>query len=298
MNRAIISSVVLLLFSSSLAAQQNVATKKINAFETGRDVVVKVYADLGNGIVSHGSGVWISKQGYIATCEHVVHGATGRITIQLEYDAYQYTSPNLHITIQNANTVWGAKVVVADADSDVAILKVDENPIAAGVPQEVFGVGQNGRRLTPHSVQISATEPEFGAAIIMAGFPLDEAAYLLVQSGNATGMSFPKGTSDKGLRLMLSLFANHGDSGGPVLDSSGQLVGLLEGGLPATVVNEHNQPELFYRPQRDPNGQTVAAANGQPAVEVSVLRENSGISFAVPSKFLLEAMKKANIPND
>jgi hypothetical protein len=52
---------------------------------------------------------------------------------------------------------------------------------------------------------------------------------------------------------------------------------------------------LLRRFCRSANGQPVKDTSGQPPFDIIALQENSGISVAVPAKFIAELAKKNNI---
>ena len=94
---------------------------------------------------------------------------------------------------------------------------------------------------------------------------------------------------------MLSVVSNPGNSGGPVLDSTGTVVGLLEGNLMSPIRDENNHEVVSPRVRLDPAGNPMREANGNFLFEVAPLSQNSGISFAVPAKFILKLASEKNL---
>ena len=94
---------------------------------------------------------------------------------------------------------------------------------------------------------------------------------------------------------MLSLVSNPGNSGGPVFDADGKVVGLLEGNLPSPIRDKEGRDLTYLRPKLDATGQPIRDASGQPVPEEAPYLQNSGISVAVPAKFIAELAKKNNI---
>ena len=102
---------------------------------------------------------------------------------------------------------WGAiKVLAADPRADLAILKAPA------------GSGQ--------FVPLRARGPRLGENMAAAGYPLGEllGAGLKITTGVVSGLSGPQG--DRGL-FQLSAPIQPGNSGGPVIDSDGALIGVV-----------------------------------------------------------------------
>ncbi len=140
---------------------------------------------------SSGSGVIISDQGYILTNNHVVDG----------YD-------KLQVVFRDGQTV-DAKLVGTDPYADVAVLKVD-----ASLP----GVAEFG-----NSDGLKA-----GETVIAIGSPLgDFKNTVTVGVVSATGRSID---TDQGYQMedMIQTDAaiNHGNSGGPLVNVAGQIIGI------------------------------------------------------------------------
>jgi S1-C subfamily serine protease len=80
--------------------------------------------------IASGSGVWIGKTGYIATCEHVVRNWHGPFKIGFARSAF-VNEGGVSVTIGATLNTWDADLVASDPDSDVAILKAHVSPSAA-----------------------------------------------------------------------------------------------------------------------------------------------------------------------
>jgi S1-C subfamily serine protease len=91
------------------------------------------------------------------------------------------------------------------------------------------------------------------------------------------------------------LVSNPGNSGGPVLDTDGRVIGLLEGNLPSPIRDEQSHQVYSPRVRLDASGQPIRDATGQLQFEITPLAQNSGISLAVPARFIAELAKKNNI---
>jgi len=153
--------------------------------------VVTVVNYVGRGAQGSGSGVIISADGYIITNNHVVEG-----------------NQRLEVIYQDGTTVE-ASLVGTDPFVDVAVLKVD-GPVPAFAP---FG---NSDALSP------------GETVIAIGSPLgDFRNTVTVGVVSATGRSIDTSANYQMEGLIQTDAAiNHGNSGGPLVNLAGQVVGI------------------------------------------------------------------------
>ncbi len=145
-----------------------------------------------------GSGFIVSADGYILTNNHVVDGAD-QVTVRL-LDRHEYT----------------AKVVGTDPNTDLAVIKIDPK---AGV------------RLTPASLGASAST-RVGEWVLAVGNPLSETLSFTVTSGilsaKGRGQLQLPGRSNRSIQDYLQTDAtiNRGNSGGPLLNVRGEVIGI------------------------------------------------------------------------
>jgi putative serine protease PepD len=145
----------------------------------------------GSGVAT-GSGFVISRDGYIVTNAHVVDGATS-VTVKLGDGAAS-----------------AAKVVGRDTSSDLAVLKIDPA----------------GRTLHPLTLA-NSTSLQVGDPTYAIGNPygLSRSLTTGVVSALQRQISSPNGfTIDNVIQTDAAL--NPGNSGGPLLDSTGQVIGV------------------------------------------------------------------------
>ncbi|NOU30531.1 MAG: trypsin-like peptidase domain-containing protein, partial [Polyangiaceae bacterium] len=105
---------------------------------------------------------------------------------------------------------WNAKVLRISSDDDVAVLRVDD---ATGGPE-----GGVGLRLLP------AKEDE---AVVAAGFPgIQARPSFQISRGTVSNARFQNATSVFGTYLQHTAAIDPGNSGGPLLDAEGRLLGI------------------------------------------------------------------------
>jgi S1-C subfamily serine protease len=146
-----------------------------------------------------GSGFVLDGEGYIATNAHVVRGDPPELT----------RASTVYVKFVDGNTV-PAKVVGDDLNADVALLKV--NPA--------------GLTLTPLPLGSSA-DLTVGAPVAAIGSPFGESQSLSVGVISATGRDIESLTAFKiGNAIQTDAAINHGNSGGPLLDARGRVIGI------------------------------------------------------------------------
>ncbi len=153
--------------------------------------VVTVVNNLSDGSQASGSGVFISSDGYLVTNNHVVEG-----------------NASLQVILQDGKTV-DARLVGTDQFVDIAVLKVDGN-----VP--AFADFGNSDALNA------------GETVIAIGSPLgDFRNTVTVGVVSATGRSIDTAANYQMEGLIQTDAAiNHGNSGGPLVNLAGQVVGI------------------------------------------------------------------------
>jgi serine protease Do len=139
--------------------------------------------------VSMGTGFIISNDGYVLTNHHVVDGAD-EVTVRLS-DRREYK----------------AKVVGSDEQSDVALLKI----AATNLPSLRVG---DSRSLRPGQWVVAIGSP----------FGLDHSVTAGIVS--AVGRSNPYANQQYVPFIQTDVAINRGNSGGPLLDTRGQVVGI------------------------------------------------------------------------
>jgi putative serine protease PepD len=149
---------------------------------------------LGGGGVSLGSGFVASDDGYVITNDHVVTDGPGSTTVTFDDG-------------QNAT----AQVVGRDPESDIAVLKVARG----GLTPVEFGDSD--------AVAVGDPVLAFGAPLALAN---------TVTSGIVSALDRPlqEGTPGQQVRYYAAIQTdaaiNHGNSGGPLVDGGGRVIGV------------------------------------------------------------------------
>lgn len=143
-----------------------------------------------------GSGVIISDDGYIVTNNHVVAGAD-----------------ELTVTLSNRKT-YTAKVIGADPSYDLAVIKID----AKNLPFMLYG---------------NSSTTEIGQWVLAIGYPLNLDATVTAGIISAKARSLGLNRDKTGGRemavesfLQTDAAVNPGNSGGALVNTSGQLIGI------------------------------------------------------------------------
>ncbi len=249
---------------------------------------------------SLGSAVWIGKSGYLATCYHVVKGVNAPLAVELFHEPV-FPSGNMNLVMTGIGRLYPVTVEGFDESTDVAILKANELPTDHERPM-IFGLpGVTPDPPTPKGAVLDTEPLSFGLSVLLAGYPLDQNTIIL-QTGTYTGEgSFPeplaKGKSQwiNSRRLMLSLVSNPGNSGGPVFNPEGKVIGLMKGNLLSPLRDSDGQNLFCGHAKRDANGNIAIDPTGHPIAEPTPCVQNSGISIAVPAQYILDLAKSKGI---
>lgn len=156
-------------------------------------------APFGEAANSTGSGFVVSASGYLLTNNHVVNGCT---------------KLKVH---DSAKVKHDVIVVATDAKNDLALLKTIK---PASLPAATFRA--NG-------------SVESGESVVALGYPL---AGMLASEVNVSFgyVSATAGVADDTSKLQISAPVQPGNSGGPLLDQSGNLIGVVVSKLDALKV--------------------------------------------------------------
>jgi serine protease Do len=136
---------------------------------------------------SGGTGFLIDGKGYLVTNAHVVKNAT-------------------RVDVQNAQGEYTARIIYLDRDADLAFLKIEDTAYKA------YGTLPYG---------ISRTGTKLGDDLFTLGYPGDKIVY------GKGYMSARTGYKGDTLDYQITVAANPGNSGTPVLSKDGDVVGIV-----------------------------------------------------------------------
>ena len=156
----------------------------------------------GDTFTPRGSGTCfaLSADGYLATCYHVVEHAN---TIMIRGINGEYSK------------LYHAKVVATDNLNDLAILKVDDVAFTA-----IRGI--------PYSV--SSTVADVGEEVFVLGYPLRAVMGDEIKLTNGL-ISSKTGYQGDATSYQTSATIQFGNSGGPLFDSDGSVIGVVNARL-------------------------------------------------------------------
>ena len=144
-----------------------------------------------------GTGVTITEDGYIVTNAHVIYDT--------EYGAGLADSISV---LLNDEKSYDAEVIGYDTDCDLAVLKIK----ATGLTAAEFG---------------DSDELKLGESVIAIGNPLGFELMDTVTSGIVSGINREITINDKAMTLLQTDAAiNSGNSGGPLINKYGQVIGI------------------------------------------------------------------------
>ncbi len=151
-----------------------------------------------NNIKATGSGVLFGKEGYILTNYHVVENSS-KFVVELNSNS--------------GKTSYKAEVVLQDKDNDLAILKIRDDNFK-NFPEIGYAFKENG-------------QIDVGAGVFTIGYP-----HALTGMGKEAKFTDGKISAKTGYNGVLNSFqttipVQPGNSGGPVFNDSGQLIGVI-----------------------------------------------------------------------
>jgi S1-C subfamily serine protease len=136
-----------------------------------------------------GTGFLISANGYVATSYHVIKDAD---SVYIENLAYGRLKTSVFLT---------------DRSNDIAILKIESSDVKF--------------KAVPYLIQV--TEADLGEDVYTLGFPREDIVY-----GDGT-VSASTGYRQQAGAYQITVPVNPGNSGGPLLNQEGNLIGMISG---------------------------------------------------------------------
>jgi len=147
-----------------------------------------------------GSGVIISQDGYIVTNNHVIADRDGK-----------GIAPEIKVTLNEGRKTYTAKVVGRDPSTDLAVLKIE----ASNLPYLIYG---------------NSDHLQLGQWVLAVGYPFNlEAtvtAGIISAKGRSIGINSQQSESPVESFIQTDAAVNSGNSGGALINTSGELIGI------------------------------------------------------------------------
>jgi len=155
-----------------------------------------------------GSGFFVSKMGHVITNAHVVQSCN-KVTIG-----------------DNANKQVPAEIVNTDRSNDLALLKLSTLEMASAESKSL--IQKLGVVVVPLAANglLRDEDVRLGEKVLVAGYPFGELFSNTIKV--TTGVvSATRGAGDDSGQFQLDAAVQPGNSGGPIYDSSGNIVGVV-----------------------------------------------------------------------
>ncbi len=164
--------------------------------------VVTIYSYFADGQRSQGSGFVVSEAGHVLTNSHVVTDAGAGSAVR--------AASRVYVVFADGDRIPG-KIVGWDLFDDIGLVKVDPGDHAVSP----LPLGDSSRVVV-------------GEPVAAIGSPFGEESSLAVGVVSATDRSIASLTSayDVSGAIQIDAPINHGNSGGPLLDARGRVIGL------------------------------------------------------------------------
>ena len=184
--------------------------------------VVGISCVLPNGMAT-GSGIIMSEDGYILTNAHVVEEAQEiSVVLPSNYSNSDETSDSGNSTNSDSsedNLTYTAELVGADNQTDIAVLKIK----ADGLTAAEFG---------------TSSDLQIGEAAIVIGNPVSLSLANSVTAGIISATDRTLTIEDRTINYIQTDAAiNGGNSGGPLINAYGQVIGIASARVDASVAD-------------------------------------------------------------
>jgi S1-C subfamily serine protease len=155
-----------------------------------------------------GSGFFISKMGHVITNAHVINGCN-RVSVG-----------------DNANTQVPAKVISADRRNDLALLKITSLEMASAESKSLIQKLSIGVIPLSSKGLLRVEDVRLGEKVLVAGYPYGDVFSNTIKVTSGI-VSATRGSGDDSGQFQLDAAVQPGNSGGPIYDSSGNIVGVV-----------------------------------------------------------------------
>ena len=168
---------------------------------------------------SSGSGFFVSRNGHVVTNAHVVQGCRS-VTVG---DGARRQSP--------------AEIISTDKTNDLALLKLSS--LGAASAESKASVQKLGVNLVPFAASglLRFDDVELGEEVMVAGYPYGD---IFSNALKVTGgmVSAVRGMQDDTGQFQIDAAVQPGNSGGPIYDENGNIVGVVVARLNKLVLAE------------------------------------------------------------
>jgi uncharacterized protein len=164
------------------------------------------------GNITSGSGFFVSKLGYVVTNQHVV-GECKSISVG-----------------DSSRKQIAAELVQQDKKNDLALLKISSTKMASADTKSL--IRKLGIKVASRNVPLSSDgllrseDVELGERVMVSGFPYGE---IFSDTIKVTGgmVSAIRGMGDDSGQFQIDAAVQPGNSGGPIYDGNGNIVGVV-----------------------------------------------------------------------
>ncbi|HUZ68594.1 MAG TPA: trypsin-like peptidase domain-containing protein [Candidatus Saccharimonadales bacterium] len=245
-------AVLLVVLGASAAATAVIATRGIHGTGStsgAQAAIVDINTTLGQGAAAAGTGMVLTSSGEVLTNNHVIYGEL-----------------SISVQVTSTGATYGAHVVGFDQRDDIAVLQLDG---ASGLATMPIGNSSN--------VQVGDSVTALGNALGRGGAPASAPGTVTALNQSITA-SDESGTAPlEALAGMIQINApiKPGDSGGPLLNSSGQAIGMDTAASGGRRLDQTGAVEAFAIP-----------INSALSVAAAIVKSPSGYQTARSGGFL------------
>lgn len=165
-----------------------------------KSTVTSIFGDIGTSKGS-GSGIILSNDGYILTNNHVVSSSSSSSFYQIS-DASE-----INVYLYNDDTPYPATIVGQDELTDIAVIKIDKTDLVAAE------IGNSD------TLQV-------GEFAMVVGNPLGMQSSITCGNISGTNRDFTDSDGRKRKLIQTDAAINSGNSGGALVNSKGQVIGI------------------------------------------------------------------------
>ena len=190
----------------SLASYSEATTaiaKKIQPSIVGINVEYSVNSFFGSSSTASasGSGIIITEDGYILTNNHIINSSSSSSFYQLS------EATSVKVYLYNDDTAYDATIIGTDELTDLAVIKIDKTGLTAAELGDSDSV-------------------EVGAFAMAIGNPLGLESSVTTGTISAVNREITDSNGKKFILIQTDAAINAGNSGGALVNSSGQVIGI------------------------------------------------------------------------